>query len=137
VAKRWRVAGMKSSTSTDTSDMGKTYKAGAFSKQQWWGGKTYDTQAYQGTPDGSRFQTAARDQGRSARETGSAADIPGPYQTGNYQTGKAREASGKQLGKPLDAATANRRETFPEPEVQGWEEQRRLDLSTTKGILGR
>jgi hypothetical protein len=124
-------AGKQSAYFTGDSKLPKTYRAGEFAKQQWWGGKGYDTKAYQGTPDGSRFQTAARDQGTSAREGGTAAKIAGPYQTAG-----AREASARQLDKTSDPATAIRRGTFPQPDVQGWEQQRQMDVKTVNSILG-
>ena len=122
---------------TGDSNLPKTYKAGEYAKNSWWGGKSYPREPYGGNTDGSRFQTAARAQGKGAREAKVAADSPGPYQAGAYQTGSAREASGKRFGKPVDAQTANRREDFPEPDVAGWKEQRRMNIQETKSILGR
>ena len=43
-----------------------TYKTGDYSKKSWWGSKDYAKKSYQGDTDGSRFQTAARQDGVAA-----------------------------------------------------------------------
>lgn len=125
-------AGKRSAYFTGDSKMPKAYQAGEFAKQQWYGGKTYTTEAYQGTPDATGLRSTAREQGGKARGAGTAAAIPGPY-----HTAAAREASGAQIDKPLNAATEIRRGKYPEPQVQGWEQQRRMDIKTVNNILGR
>ncbi|MCF7734079.1 MAG: hypothetical protein K9N23_20515 [Akkermansiaceae bacterium] len=127
----------KSGYFTGDSNLPKAYQAGEYKKSSWWGGKTYKPGAYAGNTDGSRFQTASRAQGQGARESGVAAGGVGIHQTGAYETGASREGGAKPVDKPTDAVTANRRETYPEPVVSGWKEQRRMDLKTTNRILGR
>lgn len=113
------------------------YKAGEYRKKSWWGNKQYDRQAYAGNTDGSRFQKDSRFDGQGARESGSAAAIPDPYQTGAYATGAAREAGGSQLAKPGNAEIEKRREIYQAPEIIDWREQRNLSVDGTRGILGR
>ena len=116
---------------------GKTYKAGEYAKKSWWGNKDYGSQSYTGNTDGSRFQQKSRLDGQSARETGSNAKIPGPYQTGNYGTSAARESGKTNLSKPSDAATESRRRVYEQPEIIDWKQQRAITLDQSKGILGR
>jgi hypothetical protein len=115
----------------------KAYKPGEYKKQSFWGNKEYGRQAYGGNTDGSRFQTASRHDGQSAREAASAADIPDPYQTGTYGTNAARETGVTGLAKPGNAEIENRREVFEAPEIIDWRQQRNLTLEQSKGILGR
>lgn len=130
-------ADRKSGYFTGDSNLPKAYKAGEYKKTSWWGGKSYEPGSYAGNTDGSRFQTASRAQGKGARESGVAAGGVGTHQTGAYATGASRESGVKPLGKPTDAATANRRDSYPEPHVSGWKEQRRMDIKATNRILGR
>lgn len=115
----------------------KAYKAGTYEKKSWWGNKDYGRQQYAGNTDGSRFQKNSRFDGKGAQESGSAADIPGPYQTDNYATGDAREAGKDRLTRPSNAEIENRREVFQQPMILDWQEQRKLSLDQSKGILGR
>jgi hypothetical protein len=91
----------------------KAYKTGEYAKKSWWGNKPYERQQYAGNTDGSRFQKNSRLDGKGARESGSAADLPGAYQTDNYATSAAREADNERLGKPSNAEIDKRREVFP------------------------
>lgn len=116
---------------------GKEYKTGEYARKSWWGNKDYQPKSYAGNTDGSRFMTQSRFDGSGARESGSAAKIPDPYQTGTYATGAALEAGRGPIGKPSNAEADRRREVFPEPEVIDWREQRSLSIEQSKGILGR
>lgn len=116
---------------------GKTYKAGEYAKKSWWGNKDYGRQSYAGDTDGSRFQTKSRLDGKGARESGSAANVSGPYQTGSYATSAARETDKNHLTKPSDAETDSRRRVYQEPEIIDWKQQRSMTMDQSKGILGR
>lgn len=113
------------------------YKTGEFVKKSWWGNKDFGRQAYSGNTDGSRFRKDSKLAGKGARESGGAADIPDPYETGNYATSSAREQANSRLEKPSDAETDVRRRVFQQPEIIDWREQRTLSLEQSKGILGR
>lgn len=117
---------------------GKTdYKTGEFAKKSWWGNKDYGRKAYSGNTDGSRFQKNSRLDGIGARESGGAADLPDPYQTGNYATSSANESSQSNIDRPADAETDERRNVFQQPKIIDWRQQRTLSLDQSKGILGR
>jgi len=113
------------------------YKTGEYSKKSWWGNKDYGRETYAGDTDGSRLRKTSRLDGQGASESGSAADVPDPYQTGAYATSSARETSEGRLSKPTDAETNVRRRVFQQPDVIDWREQRTLSLDQSKGILGR
>lgn len=115
----------------------KAYKTGEYDRKAWWGNKDYGRQQYAGKTDGSRFQKDSRFDGKGARESGSAADIPDPYQTDNYATNAAREAGRSSIDRPSDAETDIRRRVYQPPEIIDWREQRSLSLEQSKGILGR
>jgi hypothetical protein len=108
-----------------------------YSKKSWWGDTRYESKTYEGNTDGSRFQTVSRHQGTGARESGSAADLPEAYQTGNYATGAARETGKRNISKPSDAETDVRRRVYPKPTVTNWGEERRMSMEDTKSFLGR
>lgn len=113
------------------------YQTGSYAKKSWWGNKEYGRQSFAGETDGSRFWKSSRLDGKGARESGNAADVAGPYQTGGYATSAAREASEGGLAKPSDAETDARRRVFQQPEIIDWREQRSLSVEQSKGILGR
>jgi hypothetical protein len=115
----------------------KEYKTGEYTKKSWWGNKDYQPKQYAGNTDGSRFQQKSRLDGQGARESGSAAKLPDPYQTDAYATGSALEAGNSPIGKPSDAETDNRRKAYQQPDVIDWREQRAMTLQQSKGILGR
>lgn len=115
----------------------KDYQTGQYARKSWWGNKDYGRQAYQGKTDGSRFQQSSRLQDQGAREAGTAARTPDPYQTSTYTTGTAREAGADSLARPSDAETDARRDVFVQPEIIDWREQRRLSVQESRSILGR
>jgi len=113
------------------------FKTEEYTKKSWWGNKDYNRQSYAGNTDGSQFQKSSGLAGKGARESGGSADLPDSYQTGNFATSSAREASEGGLAKPSDAETDIRRRVFQQPDVIDWREQRSLSLEQSKGILGR
>lgn len=115
----------------------KSYKTGEFAKKSWWGNKDYGSKQYAGNTDGGRFQNNSRFNGKGARESGNAADLPGAYQTDDYATNAARETGKTNLTKPSNAEIDKRREVFEQPEMIDWREQRSLSLDQSRGILGR
>ncbi|MCU0781979.1 MAG: hypothetical protein MUF04_12885 [Akkermansiaceae bacterium] len=129
----------KSAYFTGDSNLPSRYQTNDYTKNQWGGGKTYATDAYAGNTDGSRFQTTARDADKASPDAGRAASVPGPYETGAFGTTSAREA-GRTIGTGSNAIVDQRRETFPDPDVttgKEWQEQRKLDIRTTRGMVGR
>ncbi|MBU6326096.1 MAG: hypothetical protein KGQ89_00575 [Verrucomicrobia bacterium] len=115
-----------------------TYNAGSVQKKSWWGDTTHEKPSYQGNTDANRFLTRAADVGKSARESGSTSLFSGKsVEKKQLDHRSANEQSGKLLSKPSDAATDNRRDVFPEPEITDWRQQRAMDIKDTKSILGR
>jgi hypothetical protein len=126
----------KSAYFTGESNQPKAFKTESYQKAKWWGGKAYDSKPYTGNTDASRLKTTARDQGKGAREA--TAEAPtGVYDTGAFPTGQAREAAGKPIGKPADARTEKRREVYPEPDMTGYREQRKMQVKEVNSIMGR
>lgn len=115
----------------------KEYHTGDYTKKSFWGTKEYDRKAYAGNTDGSRFQKDSNLQGKGARESGTAAKVPGDYKTDNYATNSARESGLAPIKKGSNDAIENRRKVFVEPEIITWQEQRKLTVDQSKGILGR
>lgn len=114
----------------------KDYKTGDYAKKSWWGNKDYAAKPYAGNTDGSRFQTKSKLQGQGAREAGTNAKIPDNYKTGDYATGAANEAGATPIKKGSNDQIENRQETFQQPEIIDWREQRKLTMDQSKGILG-
>jgi hypothetical protein len=115
----------------------KEYKTGDYAKKSWWGSKDYERKSYAGSTDGSRFRKSSGMQDQAARETGSAAEIPAPYQTNSYATRGAREANTPEIARTGNAAIENRKKVFKQPDIIDWKEQRSLSLDQSKTILGR
>lgn len=120
------------------------YKTKQFGKKDaevqkpWWGTREYATSRYSGPTDGSRFQQdsilgndVAGESGKVSRDTGRS------YRTGVYQTGAAHEASARPVEKRADALTESKRDNQVSPRIVGWEQQRQLQMSETKSLLGR
>lgn len=114
-----------------------TYKTGEYAKKSWWGNKDYGRKTYNGNTDGSRFMTPSALDGKNAREAKTSADLPGTYQTKNFDTKSANEAATGKIAKPSDVETDIRRRVFQEPQIIDWREQRSLSLEQSKGLLGR
>lgn len=113
------------------------YRTGDYAKKSWWGDKEYKRQSYSGNTDGSRFEQPSALQGETALEAGDSARIPGPYKTGSYATGAARETGNKAIKKPSNAIVDSREKVFKQPEIIDWRAQRNLSLDQSRGILGR
>ena len=119
-------------------DYGKAqYKTGEYSKKSWWGNKDYGNKKYDGNTDGSRFQQPSRFQGQSAGEAANASNLPKNYQTDSYATNSAREAQLGGLARPSNTNVENHRKSFVPPEIIDWREQRSMDVTQSRGILGR
>lgn len=107
-------------------------------KRPWWGKKDYGRKGWDGgkeAPDAGRKSWFGS---QRAKEGGQMAQAGGKsYRTGQYGTGPAREAGTERLGHPEDAQTRNRRDSSPDPKIIGWEEQRKMSMEQTRGILGR
>lgn len=114
-----------------------TYRTGDYAKKSWWGKKDYKAGAYQGETDGSRFQTQARQQGQVASDSGRKARLEGPYETKTLGYEAARETRTDELGRPSNAYTKSQQSTYKAPSVIDWNEQRKLSLEESRGILGR
>lgn len=113
------------------------YKAGDYAKKSWWGNKEYGRTAYSGNTDASRLQKSSALQGQGARESGSAANVQQDYRTGDYGTGSARESAAAPVqGSSVDRIE-NRRDSFEQPEIIDWREQRSVTMGESKSILGR
>ncbi len=115
----------------------KAYKTDEYSKKSWWGNKDYGHQNYEGNTDGSRFQQASRFQNQNAHEAANASNLPKNYQTDTYATKAAREAKNKKLDRLSNANVDNRRDSFIQPEIIDWNAQRSMDVTQSRGILGR
>jgi hypothetical protein len=115
----------------------KEYKPAVYRKSSWSGKQEFTKSVWQGGADGSRFQTAARQQGQAARESGTAARMPGQYNAGAYATGSAREAHAREVPRVADAETESRRDVYQPPEVIDWRQRRSLSKDQTKALLGR
>lgn len=116
---------------------GKQYKTGEYQSKSWWGNKGFGNKKYDGKTDGGRFMTASRDDGKSARESGSSAGLEKNYPSGTYATGAARETGKSGIQKTADAETDIRRGVFDPPDIIDWRQQRAMDIQQSKNILGR
>ena len=115
----------------------KGYKTGELSRKSWWGNKEFGRESFSGNTDGSRFRENSRLAGQNAREGGSPAKITGPYQTGSFATGSARESANTNLGKPSDDVTDRGRESYTAPAIIDWREERKLSVEQSRSLLGR
>ncbi len=109
----------------------KDYRTGDYAKKSWWGNKNYDSKAYTGPTDGSRFQTTSRLDGKGAPESGNKARVPERYATGDYATGKAREAGTINRGDAVQA----REEGRANDQFQ-WSKERDLSVDQSRSMLG-
>ncbi len=116
----------------------KDYKTGDYAKKSWWGSdKDYGRKSYEGNTDGSRFQTAARQDGQMARADGQKAKLTGPFETNTLDRKSAREAGASAIPRTTDASVQSQREKYVAPSVIDWREQRRMSMDQSRGILGR
>lgn len=119
-------------------DVPKTeYRAGEYTKKSWWGTKDFGRNPYRGKTDASRFHTTSRYQSAGAREAGTGARLPSPYQTGVYATNSANETNRGAIARTADAETQYRRAVFDVPAEVDYRAVRSLSIEQSKGILGR
>lgn len=116
----------------------KEFKTDEYQSKSFWGNRDFKVKSYQGDTDGSRFQTAARQQGMTAREGGNATEMPGEYATRGYATSQARETGEREAASHVvDAETEARRRVFQAPDVLNWNQRRAMSQEETKSLLGR
>jgi len=114
------------------------FQTNAFTTKPWWGTRQYTKSTYDGPTDGSRFKTDSPLAGQTAREAGSVSPAAGrSFRTGVFGTRPARETTAPNLDKPVDALTQSRRESAPQPTIVNWKEQRKMQVSETRSLLGR
>ena len=118
---------------------GKEFAAGEYRKKSWWGDKDYVTKAFGGNTDANSLRKDSRFNGREAGEGSVAARDAGKvYDTGAYNTGRAREEGrGQAIDKVSDAETDERRRLFTDPDIIPWKEQNGVTIEQTKDALGR
>lgn len=115
----------------------RSYTPAEYKKTEWTRTRAARTHNYAGNTDGSRFQSTAAAQGQSARQSGTRARTPGAYRTRGFGTNAAREGSARRHDRPTDAHTQTRRETYVEPEITDWREQRSLSIEESRSLLAR
>jgi hypothetical protein len=113
------------------------YKTGEYAKKSWWGTKDYGKQAYAGDTDGSRFQTAARQDGQISRNNGKAARSSEPFRTNTLDDKSARESGNAPVKRTSNAYTESQRGSYKAPSVIDWREQRTMSMDRSRGLLGR
>jgi hypothetical protein len=113
------------------------FGANEYKTAEWTRAQSAAPQGYKGNTDGSGFQTAVAAQGQAARQSGARARTPGNYQTNNFGTSSSRENSARRHDRPVDVQTDNRRDSFPEPEIIDWRQQRNLSIDQSRSILSR
>lgn len=118
---------------------GKEFKAGDYRKKSWWGDRDYVKKVYGGNTDANALRKDSRFNGREAGETAVAARDSGKsYDTGAYETGRAREeGGGDAINKVSDAETDERRRVFTDPDIIPWKEQNGVTIEQTKNAMGR
>ena len=114
-----------------------TYKAGDYEKKSWWGKKTYEVSEYKGDTDGSRFKTQAELHGKETRYMDKRVPTGDPYKTNRLEYGSAGEADAKHMDKPRNDYVESRKRVYKQPSIIDWDEQRKLSLEESRGILGR
>jgi hypothetical protein len=114
-----------------------TYKAGDYEKKSWWGKKTYEVSEYKGDTDGSRFQTQAELHGKETKYMDKRVSTGDPYKTNRLEYGSAGESDAKHIDKPRNDYVETRRRVYKQPSIIDWDEQRKLSLEESRGILGR
>jgi hypothetical protein len=118
---------------------GKEYNAGEYRKKSWWGDRDYVKKVYGGNTDANSLRKDSRFNGSEAGEARVAARDSGKtYDTGAYETGRAREeGSGQAIDKTSDAETDERRRVFTDPDIIPWKEQNGATIEQTKNAMGR
>jgi len=113
------------------------FDANRIERPEWSRAQSSRPQSFAGPTDGSAFQTTAAAQGAGAREAGSSARLPGRYATPSFGTSASRESDARRFDRPADADTERRRESFEEPSITGWREQRDLSINQSRSLLAR
>jgi hypothetical protein len=112
---------------------------GDFRKKSLWGDKDYVTKVYGGNTDANALRKDSRFNGRTAGEGAMAARDSGKtYDTGGYETGRAREdGAGQAISRTSDAESDERRRVFTDPDIIPWKEQNGVTIEQSKSAMGR
>ena len=118
---------------------GKEFAAGDYRNKSWWGDRDYVKKVYGGNTDANSLRKDSRFDGREAGEGSVAArDTGKTYDTGAYNTGRAREEGrGNAINKVSDAETDERRRVFTDPDIIPWKEQNGVTIEQAKSKMGR
>jgi hypothetical protein len=114
-----------------------TYKTGDYAKKSWWGGKEFKSEEYAGDTDGSRFQTAARQNGQAARGSGQGARESGAFQTNTLDSRSARESNSGSVSRGSSSYVESARDSYVAPSIIDWRAQRNMSRDQSRSILGR
>ncbi len=115
----------------------KEYRTGDFKKESWWGKTDYEKKVFQGDTDSSRFQKPSKLGQLRSREAGKNMDLPNNYDTPEFATNAANETRRSGIERKNNALIENERASFVQPDIIDWQEQRKLSVDQTKGLLGR
>lgn len=121
----------------NTYESSSRFDAKRVERPEWSRAQSTRPQEFAGPTDGSAFQTTAAAQGAGASETAARARLPGQYATPAFGTSASRENKAKRFGRPANAETERRRESFEEPAITDWHEQRNLSIEQARSILSR
>lgn len=114
-----------------------SYRTGDYKKKSWWGSKPYETQAYQGDTDGSRFQKRALQDGQVARQQGERSWLSKPFETQTLDTEAANESRVSDVERTRNDYTEAQDRTYRAPAIIDWRERREMSIEESRGILGR
>jgi hypothetical protein len=126
-----------SGTNTRNQFEASRFSTRSLDRPQWARNEAEKPQRFDGHTDGSGFQTPAADQNRRARDANARARIPGNYRTSPFATSQSRENNAKRHDRPTDYQTERARDSFEDPSITDWREQRNLSLDQSRSILSR
>lgn len=115
-----------------------SYGTKNYSTKGWSGNTAAGKKMYEGSTDGSRFQTASQFQGTSATQMAQRSRFEGSNApTSRYKTRKANETTRAAVEKPTDGWTDFRRRVYPKPLIMSEADYKEMTVEQTRSILGR
>ena len=121
----------------DKGFQGKSYEGAEVEKAPWWGRKGYEAQVWNGGKSASEGSKRSWFGSKTPSEAGRTARANGQtLADGRLRDGRGVGAGDQAARQAADAITENRRADYPQFEVIGWEEQRRMEVGADEGDSG-
>ncbi|NWK54331.1 hypothetical protein HW115_01820 [Verrucomicrobiaceae bacterium N1E253] len=117
---------------------GKDYTSKSYRKKRWAGDKSYQAKQFNARGDTSKYKHEpwyVRKQ--SGEQSVQAADSKKKFSINPFRSKRATEQTARRTSTTENVQVSKRRQSYKQPDVTDWKDQRGLTIQDTNGMLGR